>query len=123
MHGLLVESVQEVFRWLRPQYAHGTGALKTNKKFLVGYKVIVPVLNTDARTWGMHINHYRDKEVRSLGKVLALLDGKGVPHYPDDLYTQLNQALRGTHAGDSHVALFYVQTTAQWQPRHRVYPT
>lgn len=97
---LLVESVKEVFDWLRPQSRHGVGALKTNKKFQVGYKVIVGGMVTTDFGGGFHLQYSQDKHIASLGKVLSLLDGQGVPQYPHDLRTKLNSALSAADAGD-----------------------
>lgn len=95
--GLLMESVKEVFDWLRPRKhlyrnAQTVGDLKTNHEFHVGYKVIVSGCEYWYRGW--RIDHYRENQFRSLGNVFSLMDGKGVQKYPDDLVTQINTALQ-----------------------------
>lgn len=86
---LLEESVREVFDWLRPRYSHGVGALKTNKKYRLGYKVIIGHAVT--RYWHdapWEFNSYREANFRTLGNVFALLDGQGVERYPQDFVTR-----------------------------------
>jgi hypothetical protein len=105
---LLDESVKEVFDWLRPTYHHGVGALKTNKKFQVGQKVIIGYAVETNYGGGFHLNYAREASFRALGNVFSLLDGKGAPRYPDDLVTQLTTALTHCPAGSSvHVAYFH----------------
>ena len=90
---LLDETIAEVWQWLRP--CHTT--YKTNKKYRIGEKVIVSYALND---WGNKtINHHRERQFRSLGTVLSLLDGQGVPVYPHDLVTQLNEQLRQVEYG------------------------
>lgn len=94
LHGqlgtLLLESVKEVFDWLRPQRTH----YKTNQKFQVGRKVIIT--NAIGSHWAgeWHLNYYREADFRSLGNVMSLLDGQGVQQYPHDLVTQLRVVLK-----------------------------
>lgn len=103
---LLQESAQEVFDWLRPRSAHGVGALKTNKKWKVGDKAIVGWAVEANYDGGFHLNYHRQANFRALGNVLSLLDGQGAQKYPDDLCTQLNAALKRTHAGEVVTVLY-----------------
>lgn len=91
---LLLESVREVFDWLRPQYHHGVGALKTNKKFKVGAKVILGQLVEYHGRGDWWLSAYHEPHIRALGNVLSLLDGQGVQRYPQDLVTQWREGLR-----------------------------
>lgn len=99
VHGLLEESIKEVFDWLRPRSAWGCGALKTNEKFKIGPKVIVYGVE---RNWskGFRFNYHYEANFRSLGNVFSLLDGKGVLKYPEDFVTKFNEAMKESHAGD-----------------------
>ena len=81
---LLLESVKEVFDWLRPQRSK----YKTNKKFGIGEKVIIGWLIQGDRTGYQWFNYGQEQKLRALGNVFSLLDGKGIPQYPDDLCTQ-----------------------------------
>lgn len=94
---LLVESVKDVCDWLRPHHRYGVGTLKTNKTFRVGYAVILAGMVVWQRSW-FRLS-YCDSRVPSLGKVLSLLDGQGVPHYPNDLVTQLDALLHDAQPG------------------------
>lgn len=89
---LLDESIAEVFQWLRPS-PYASKPLKTNKKYHVPYKVILPWMCEAQYTRGARLRYGIEAKVRSLGNVLSLLDGHGVQAYPDDLCTQLNVAL------------------------------
>ena len=95
---LLIESVKEVFDWLRPWHS----GYKTNKKFTVGRKVIIGyMLNQSWAGADFHINYSRANHIKMLGNVFSLLDGQGVPQYPHDLPTQMNTALKGVRSGES----------------------
>ena len=93
---LLLESVREVFQWLRPR----NDDHKTNKKYKIGSKVII--LNAVDSHYGgeAHINYWREVNFRSLGNVLSLLDGQGVQKYPHDLITHLRVALKSAPWGE-----------------------
>lgn len=98
---LLQESAAEVYRWLCPVHDWGTGALKTNKHWKVGAKVIVG--GAVEREWvggGFHISYYREDNFRALGNVFSLLAGEGAQQYPNDLVTQLRAALKDVHVGE-----------------------
>lgn len=98
---LLQESATEVWQWLCPRHYWGTGGLKTNKHWKIGKKVIVGAAVD--QSWAgasFHINYYRHDNFRALGNVLSLLDGQGPQHYPDDLTTQLQAALKTVGAGE-----------------------
>lgn len=97
---LLQESIKEVFDWLRPRHNWGVGQLKTNKKFRIGYKVIIG--SAIERHWHSdpwHFNYYREDNFRALGNVFSLLDGQGVERYPDDFVTRFKQGMK-EHGGD-----------------------
>ena len=98
---LLEESAQEVFDWLRPSNPRSSaGRLKTNQRWKLGYKVIVPYAVEANWTRGYHLNYHREANFRSLGNVFSLLDGNGPQHYPDDLSTQLRAGLEQAKAGE-----------------------
>ena len=99
---LLTESAQEVFAWLRPAAWTTHGQLKTNKQFQVGRKVIVYGVEANYAQ-GYRINSHRESNFRALGNVMSLLDGQGAQHYPLDLVTQLNQALKTASSGEEVV--------------------
>lgn len=105
---LLAESVVEVFNWLRPQSTYGVGALKTNKKWKVGYKVITGYIVDLNYGGGYRVRYGMETRLRALGNVFALLDGAGVPQYPHDLVTQLNEAMKGVTSG-TRVSVPYMQ--------------
>ena len=96
---LLLESIKEVFDWLRPGPQSSVRHLKTNKQYRVPRKVILPY-GVDARfSAGFQLRHSIEGNLRSLGNVLSLLDGQGVQHYPHDLYTQLRDDFRSARPG------------------------
>ena len=97
-NGLLEESIREVFDWLRPrQDKWGVGALKTNKRFSVGPRVIVYGVE---KSYGHGFRcYYRDANFRALGNVFSLLDGRGVLHYPEDFLTKLTAGLSQAETG------------------------
>jgi len=97
--GLLMESVKEVFNWLRPQNAWDNGKLKTNHKFFVGEKAIVYGVERNYRG-GFMVRYRYEGNFRALGNVFSILDGKGVVKYPDDFYTRFNEAMSKAGAGD-----------------------
>src|SRR5262249_11156685 len=76
LHGqlgsLLLESVREVFEWLRPSERAWAGQYKTNKKFHVGYKVIITAAVGSHWRGEWHLDYYREANFRSLGNVLSL---------------------------------------------------
>jgi hypothetical protein len=96
----LNESVIEVFQWLRPQAPWGTGALKTNKKYRVGYKIITDYCIDHNSSGGFHVRYGMKQRIRALGNVFSLLDGQGVERYPDDLYTRMNAAIKHLDSGE-----------------------
>ena len=97
---LLQESAKEVFDWLRPrQRDHGVGKLKTNKQWDIGSKAIVGYSVEANYNGGFHLNYNREANFRALGNVFSLLEGHGAQHYPDDICTQLNEALKITESG------------------------
>jgi len=97
--GLLMESVKEVFDWLRPQGEYGNGKLKTNHKFKVGPKVIVYGVERNY-SGGWRFNSYRQADFRALGNVFSLMDGKGVLKYPDDFVSRFNNGMAKAEAGE-----------------------
>ena len=99
---LLEESAKEVFDWLRPwNPCSRAGQLKTNQRWKLGYKAIVPYA-VDCRTHsrGFWFNGHYEDNFRGLGNVFSLLDGQGIQHYPDDLCTQLRAGLDTKRAGE-----------------------
>jgi hypothetical protein len=83
---LFQDAIKEVFSFLR---AGRWNRHKTNKRFLIGSKVIITCCIS---TYGT--NHYRDQNLRALDSVFHRLDGKAAPKYPDGLVTIINQAMR-----------------------------
>ena len=98
---LLLESIKEVFDWLTPTHAWGVGALKTNHKYHLGPKVIVSAAEPSYGR-GYHLKYYgQEAKIRALGTVFSLLDGQGIPHYPDDFATRLGKQLKTCCSGDT----------------------
>mgnify|MGYP001580653666 FL=1 len=98
---LLEESAKEVFDWLRPWNPNSrAGQFKTNQRWKLGYKAIVPYAVEAKWTEGYHINAHRESNFRALGNVFSLLDGQGAQQYPDDLCTQLRAGLDTVRAGE-----------------------
>ncbi len=81
----LVESVVEVYDWLRPEHS----GLKTNDRFDVQERAIIGYM---VDSYG--INHYRRQRFHTLANVLYWLDGKEPPKYPHDLCTLFEDAAR-----------------------------
>jgi hypothetical protein len=99
LDGLLMESIKEVFDWLRPQSYWGVGALKTNDKWKIGRRVIVNSCRHNY-SGGFQIDYYCDGRFNSLGNVFSLLDGKGVQKYPEDFRTRFNEGMKAKRAGE-----------------------
>jgi hypothetical protein len=104
---LLQESIKEVFDWLRPTLNWGVGKHKTNKKFRIGYKVILG--SAVQRHWHAdpwHFNYYREDNFRALGNVFSLLDGQGVERYPYDFVTRFKEGMK-EHGGDTFTDQYF----------------
>lgn len=87
--GHLEELALQVFSWLRPTSTTSrAGKLKTNQKWKIGEKVIIPGVFGD---WGQ-LAWGRTEYLRMLDTVFHLLDGQGVPRYPHTLETVLRAA-------------------------------
>lgn len=99
VNGLLNESIVEVFDWLRPTSAWGTGKLKTNHKYKVGAKAIIYGVERNYSNGFCTAYHY-DQRWRALGNVFSLLDKQGVKKYPHDFVTMFNAALKEQRPGD-----------------------
>ncbi len=97
---LLQESAKEVFDWLRPSPHSRVGQLKTNQYWQIGHKVILSYAVEAQYSSGYRLNYHRTSHFQALGNVLSLLDGQGVPQYPHDLCTQLNEGLKTCTSGD-----------------------
>lgn len=97
--GLLMESVKEIFDWLRPRNNWGVGTLKTNEKFKIGPKVIVQGMQMNY-AGGFRISYHYEASFRALGNVFSLLDGKGVLKYPVDFITKINEVLGKARSGE-----------------------
>jgi len=108
VNSLLDESIKEVFDWLRPRSKWGVGALKTNKKFKVGHKVIIGYAVEGNYTSGFRIQYHSQTNFCALGNVFSLLDGRGVLKYPDDFITRFNQALEKLLPGESYCEEYFV---------------
>jgi hypothetical protein len=108
MGGLLRDSAQEVFDWLRPRRDSNWKQLKTNTKNIWGLKdkIIIEggMDSTYDKSWPEHLSHYRDKYYRALDNVFHLLDGKGVAKYPNDICTVVNTAARDGRTSGRHEA-------------------
>jgi hypothetical protein len=89
VNGILTESVQSVFEFLRPRRS----AYKTNTEFEVGQRCIISyAFNT---SFGMvSLSHYKENDLRDLDNVFHLMDGKGVAKYPGNLITAIREALQ-----------------------------
>lgn len=93
MDGLLKESIKEVFDWLRPRNNAGVGELKTNKRFRVGYKVIIGYAVENNHVGGYRFQYRSEMKFTSLANVFTLLDGKGVQQSPHDFVTRCKEAM------------------------------
>ena len=98
---LVEENAKEVFDWLRPRSPYGVGALKTNKRWHIGIKVIVGYAVAKDYYGGYRLQSYVAINLRALGNIMSLLDGHGIQQYPDDLCTQLTTALAKVRTGDT----------------------
>jgi len=87
---MFTEAVGEVFDWLKPGH---WDQYKTNEKnkYEIQGKAIVPGLYTGCCGG---LSHYRRDHVKALDTVFSMLDGEGVPRYPEDLVTKLEEAMR-----------------------------
>lgn len=87
---LVQEAIQEVFDILRPNKQYHD--FKTNSEYEIGRKVFFE--------WMMDTNFFvrvmssSDKKLNAIDKLFHLMDGKGVPKYPDTLVTQIDEACR-----------------------------
>jgi hypothetical protein len=85
---LTTEAIKEAFRILRP----ARSTYKTNKKYEIGKKVILSRW-IKADQFGVSVNYYCSDEMRSLDNAFALLDGAGVPKYPNNLECIIQDAM------------------------------
>jgi hypothetical protein len=89
------EACAEVLEWLRPGNWDHYKTNEKNARFEIGRKVIKTwMVNSWARGEAPHLNYDREKILRSLHTVFKMLDGKGVARYPEDLPTQIKQAMK-----------------------------
>lgn len=95
---LLLESMRYVFDWLRPPRSE----LKTNDPWKIGPKVIVSWACESNYRGGFSLRSSCDADFRALGNVFSLLDGKGVQHYPNDLYSRFQNAMWKKERGESY---------------------
>ena len=103
-HEIAIESVREVYDWLRP----GTSAhdpYKTNAKnarWKLGKKVILRSMldiHYGGKFW---VNVYRTENVRQLDRIMYLLDGAGIPDgYQSPLIDAINTSTTAKQAGET----------------------
>ena len=113
VNGLLEESIREIFDWLRPSHDWGVGALKTNKRFSVGPKVVIgwAVERGYGRHGGFQFQYRSEARFNSLANTFSLLDGKGVQKYPSDYLTKCKEAMHeGAHSFENEyfICKFYM---------------
>jgi len=92
---LMKSAILEAYRYLMPGRGnwnkHKTN--KVNARNELGKKVILSgYISSDK--WSCRVSYYYDKYLNVIGKVFALLDGKGVPEYKDTLTSLINEAIR-----------------------------
>ena len=85
----IIERIKECFESIKPKWKT---EYKTNQKnqFKIGKKHIVTFA---VGSWGNYLTVHGEKFFHSLDLAFSLLDGKGVPKYPNDLVTILKTAL------------------------------
>lgn len=107
---LLMESIKEVFDWLRPRNCWGMGEYKTNQKWQVGPRVIVTWAVNGRYGGGFTLDYSESLRAQwtALGNVFSLLDGKGIQRYPNDLPTRFNEAMKDAAAGDKFEDEYFI---------------
>ena len=85
----ITNKIKECFESLRPRWKSDYKT-NLNNKFMVGKKHI-ETLAVDH--WGRNLSRHGEKFFHGLDLAFNLLDGKGVPKYPDDLGTVLRGSL------------------------------
>ncbi len=87
---LMTESIRATFEILTPRREK----YKTNSAFMVGKKAILPGVLQPGYAGSMRVSRWRgcDSSVQTVDRSFHLLDGKGVPHYPNDLLTKIEEA-------------------------------
>lgn len=89
INGLLMETIQETFEWLRPHRSRH----KTNTEYEVGEKVIKEWMFDTS--YGMcFLYSGGERGIQSLDNVFHLLDGKGPARYPGNAVTAIREAIR-----------------------------
>ncbi|MFZ5586162.1 MAG: DUF4942 domain-containing protein [Thermodesulfobacteriota bacterium] len=102
LDGYFAEAVWEVWNWLKPYRRDG---YKTNDRstYEIASKVIKSGVFNDGGKW---LSHWHDRQLTDMDKVFHLLDGQGVPRYPDDLNTKIREQLQ-KHPGDRELTTAY----------------
>lgn len=89
------EACAEVLEWLRPGNWDHYKTNEKNARFEIGRKVIKSCMVTSwYRGCPPSLNHDRENILRSLHTIFTLLDGRGAARYPEDLPTQLKEAMK-----------------------------
>ena len=87
---MVQESIMEAYEILRPRH----DSYKTNSEYKVGKRVILSGSNHQWMLPRITISTHREADLRAIDKALHLLDGKGVPKYPNDAATIIREALQ-----------------------------
>ena len=98
---IVTECIREAYEWVRPE-GWSLEKYKTNwrnGRFTLGRKIIKSGLITGDMRGGFRLSYspYMVDRLRSLDKAFHLLDGRGLPQYPTDLCTVIEQEGRKGH--------------------------
>lgn len=94
---MFTEACKEIFHLLTPQSKWSSYKTNDRNRETVGDKVILTY--SVERGYGsgkLRVRYGKDDEIRALGNVFSLLDGKGPQQAPLDLLTQLKQHWEGS---------------------------
>lgn len=103
-HEIAIESVREVYDWLRPG-ANRFDPYKTNAKnarWKLGKKIILRSILEVRFNGKFWVNMHRQDHMRQLDRIMHLLDGAGIPDgYQSPLIDAINTTILPEQAGET----------------------
>lgn len=99
---LLLESMTEVFEWLRPRRS----GYKHNSEFEIPASVVLSGWVEYSSFGSFDVSYHAAQRIQALDNVFHLLDGQGVARYPDDLATKMRGVMRDSRAQELTTRFF-----------------
>ena len=105
MDALLLESMTEVFEWLRPRRSK----YKHNSEFEIPVSVVLSGWVECYSSGAFDLNYREAQRIQALDNVFHLLDGRGVAKCPDDLGTRMRTVMRDSRDQELTTPYFRVK--------------